>query len=173
MSKEETSKKKNEYIQLANQLLEKFDASREKFIYFLLAASGASLGYIIPKISNDISNIVFITNYIAVILFSISFYCGCKSLNLRSERIERNSNVYATLRKTVIVEDGKTYIQHDENTFIPKDDVMKGIGDEIYKMLVIKYNRYERIQYISLIFAAIVFSSGAVIEKLFKIICAS
>lgn len=171
MSKEETSKKKNEYIQLANQLLEKFDASREKFIYFLLAASGASLGYIIPKISNDISNIVFIANYIAVILFSISFYCGCKSLNLRSERIERNSNVYATLRKNVIVENGKTYIQHDENTFLSKDDVMNGIGEELYKSLVIKYNFYEKVQYVSLICAAIVFSSGGVIEKVITIIC--
>lgn len=164
MSKDATERKRNEYVQLANDLLEKYETNREKFIYFLLAAAGASIGYILSPNMQNVSNFIYIGNYIVILLFSLSFYAGCKAINLRAEKIDRNGNFFLVFRNSVIVENENTYIVDKDGNMYLKDDVQTKTNEEI-RPLLRKLRRYEELQYKSLISAAVLFATIKISER--------
>jgi len=52
----------------------------EKYIYFLLAASGAAIGFALNQTQEAVLKKSMIVLAIAVALWAFSFYCGCKQL---------------------------------------------------------------------------------------------
>jgi hypothetical protein len=54
--------------------------SADKYIYFLLAASGAAIGFALTQTQEATLSKSMILLALAVVFWGLSFYCGCKQL---------------------------------------------------------------------------------------------
>ncbi|CAM4092845.1 hypothetical protein BOTU111921_11385 [Bordetella tumbae] len=57
---------------------------REKFAYFLLAAVGAGVGFGVTQTREALLTVRLIPAFVALALWGVSFYCGCRYLHKSS-----------------------------------------------------------------------------------------
>ena len=75
------------------ELHKQHQASQDKYTYFLLAASGASIAYATEKSMGVPLSWHLLLLALAVGAWSLSFYCGCKCANTVQALTRANSNL--------------------------------------------------------------------------------
>lgn len=79
--------------QPANELQQQFQASREKYTYFLLTAAGACIGYATEKVSGHQGvggRWTLVILAVALIAWSISFCLGCWAIRHNEHSLKYN-----------------------------------------------------------------------------------
>lgn len=66
-------------------------AAQNKYTYFLLAASGACIGFSVQKTEGMVLSWNLVLCGLAVFCWGLSFYCGCK--NVVSQKIAMSTNI--------------------------------------------------------------------------------
>jgi hypothetical protein len=61
-----------------------------KYVYFLLAATGAALGYALQKLDNSTLNWQVWFGLIAIAAWLVSFFCGCRHITTIQSAINSN-----------------------------------------------------------------------------------
>ena len=76
----------SELADVINESNKLYSERREKLIYFIMAASGAAIGFVVTQFNNDAINYIYASQFLAIIFFSCSFLYGysatCKIMDI-------------------------------------------------------------------------------------------
>jgi hypothetical protein len=73
------------------EVYRQFQESQRKYAYFLLTVAGAGIALAINSTQDAQISMSQVPVLIAVILWGLSFFCGCKYLNIQGELLRSNS----------------------------------------------------------------------------------
>lgn len=145
----------SELADVINESTKLYSERREKLIYFIMAASGAAIGFVVTQFNNDAINYIYVSQFLAIILFSCSFLYGysatCKIMNIN--RI--NANIYRGL-----LEIGNTPENYKGLT-----EAASGTFEKIDKGI----SHREFMQFTTIIAGSIFYISGPLIDGYFKV----
>lgn len=74
----------------ATDLYKQYQTGIQKYIYFLLTASGAAIAFVIEKIQGQVLSIWLLPVGLAILCWGLSFYFGCQSIKNTQEAIRTN-----------------------------------------------------------------------------------
>ncbi|MBL4749486.1 MAG: hypothetical protein JKX71_02675 [Amylibacter sp.] len=78
---------------LMNQIVNDLRVSREKIIYFLMSASGASIGFATTQMNDLLPDQYNRFLYIGIVLWACSFICGLRAIRITHGTMLANAKV--------------------------------------------------------------------------------
>ncbi|MDE3235828.1 MAG: hypothetical protein KGO81_07735 [Bacteroidota bacterium] len=123
----------------------------DKYVYFLLAAAGAAIGFSIQKVDNRPLSYSLIPLGLSVLCWGISFYSGCNCIKNKNNATETNLS---------------TMTQYNLTTKISKEDYYKSIDS--YAAFMKKSKDFSRWQFNFLIIGVILFICWTILEMYIK-----
>lgn len=83
--------------ELENELHYKVIEMRQKYVYFLLAAVGACIGFAVTQSGKALLDLWSIPLGVSLLLWGVSFYLGCRYLHYRSVTLATNAAIIKLL----------------------------------------------------------------------------
>ena len=75
------------------ELYRGFRAVQDRYVYFLLAAAGASIAFSVTQTQDDVIGAAHLPLAVAVVLWGLSFYLGCRRVTTIGSSLYANSNL--------------------------------------------------------------------------------
>jgi hypothetical protein len=123
---------------------------QEKYIYFLLAASGAAIAFAVTQTQTATLSYSKIPLAVAVACWALSFYSGCKQLLQTSNILQQN---YQMLR-----------VQAGLHPEFPNHPKVVSVIEKLLEEQVNSSGRYGRSQFILLLTGAVFYVGWHIIE---------
>ncbi|SCU94297.1 conserved membrane hypothetical protein [Cupriavidus necator] len=131
----------------ALELYKQHQTINEKHTYFLLAAAGAAIGFAVQKTEGLLLSWWLTPVALAILLWGISFYCGCKHVTAWQSVMRVNADLLK--------------LQSGTHPIQPRSSVeMKVALEAVTSALdrgVDRAARYQRLQFYLLVFGAVFF----------------
>jgi hypothetical protein len=140
----------NEEVEIHRQL----QAVQEKYTYFLLAAVGACIAFALNQTKNESINCQQVFLALAVVMWGLSFFCGCRYLQ------KKESVIYANVQY-LKAENGAHPIAGNNPAYI--EAVKLVIQEQVSKSGTIA-SRYKSCQFYLFIGAVIFYVTWHVLE---------
>lgn len=87
----------SELADVINESNKLYSERREKLIYFIMAASGAAIGFVVTQFNNNAINYIYVSQFLAIIFFSCSFLYGYSATYKIMDINRINANLYRGL----------------------------------------------------------------------------
>lgn len=144
----------SEIADVINESNKLYSERREKLIYFMMAASGAAIGFIVTKFNNDAINYINVSQFLAIIFFSCSFLYGYSATYKIMDINRINANLYRGLLE----------IGNSPENYKGLTEAASGTFDKIDKSI----RHREIMQLTTIIVGSIFYISGQIIDGYLK-----
>lgn len=88
----------NNTSEQSNEIFRALRESQNKYVYFLLATSAAGIGLAVQQTSNTALSLSQIPLGVAVLLWGVSFYCGCLHISYINSTLYANGELLSVER---------------------------------------------------------------------------
>ena len=125
----------------------------DKYVYFLLAAAGAAIGFAIQKVDNRLFSYSLIPLGLSVLCWVISFYSGCNCI--KNKNMATESNLLAMT-------------QYDFTNNLSREDQIKSIN--LYSKFMTRSKRFSDYQFNFLVIGVILYIFWSILEMYIRTI---
>lgn len=142
-------------LEREDALINSYKESREKVIYFVLAASGSAIGFAMTQSKTEAFAIHHYIWIVAISLWAVSFFCGIQALEYLKQLTLNNAMVLRSERKPfedVGIASGP----------LPPKVALSIVYDQTNK----KYNIYSRLQLYCLLSGAVIYIIWHIVKML-------
>ncbi|NNH18505.1 hypothetical protein HLB01_05555 [Bordetella trematum] len=138
-------------------MLERVDASREKYSYFQLGAAGACIAFALTQSKDQVLGLIHIPLGLALLLWGLSFYFGSKSISLSATHTSQDAHGIAIAAD--LHQDSRHLTKEERNNVVADNfKTLKDIGEKILRL--------QNLQTRTLIVGAACFVIGQVVSML-------
>ncbi|HHF3072500.1 TPA: hypothetical protein ACPJ1I_004616 [Vibrio diabolicus] len=145
-------------LEREDSLINAYRESREKIIYFVLAASGSAIGFAMTQTKMEAFQSHHYIWLAAIFLWATSFLCGIKALDYQKQLTLNNA---MSLRSERVP---PSELKLPQGPLPPKQAL-----SIVYEQANKRFNLYERAQLYTLLLGALVYISWHVVRMLLNI----
>lgn len=130
------------------------DEMRQKYIYFILTATGACIGFAVTQSRDIYFALTVIPLGLALVAWALSFFCGCRSLYWKPAALMQNI-------ETIKIQAG---VSEFAGSHLEQQRIAYGVFLKGYENAIRKFSTYMRLQFALFIAGSALFLLWHVLE---------